>query len=31
MRDSKTPHGPVVTVTPTAWSAFVAFTTGRDT
>ncbi|KOG90552.1 toxin-antitoxin system, toxin component, partial [Streptomyces varsoviensis] len=26
IRDSKTPHGPVVTVSPTAWSAFVAFT-----
>ncbi|WP_078644975.1 DUF397 domain-containing protein [Streptomyces varsoviensis] len=30
IRDSKTPHGPVVTVSPTAWSAFVAFTAGRD-
>ncbi len=27
IRDSKNPHGPVVTVSPTAWSAFIAFAT----
>ncbi|MEV0279635.1 DUF397 domain-containing protein [Streptomyces sp. NPDC050610] len=30
IRDSKNPHGPVVTVTPAAWSAFVTFATERD-
>ncbi|MFJ2112263.1 MULTISPECIES: DUF397 domain-containing protein [unclassified Streptomyces] len=25
VRDSKTPHGPVLTLAPTAWTDFVAF------
>ncbi len=30
IRDSKNPHGPVVTVTPETWGAFVAFAAERE-
>ncbi|MEV0279634.1 DUF397 domain-containing protein [Streptomyces sp. NPDC050610] len=30
IRDSKNPRGPMVTVSPSAWSAFVAFTVERN-
>ncbi|MEV0263253.1 DUF397 domain-containing protein [Streptomyces sp. NPDC050617] len=30
VRDSKAPHGPVLTVSPVAWASFIAFAARSD-